>query len=134
MPFAPFESEIAIQPADIDRLGHVNNVVYVRWIQDLAVAHWYASATAEQQAALLWVVTRHEIDYKRPAKAGDVVLGKTWVGRAHGRQFERFTELRRKADGKLLARALTLWTPVDPQTMRSVDVGADIYRAFVDDE
>ncbi|MCB1789798.1 MAG: acyl-CoA thioesterase [Gammaproteobacteria bacterium] len=125
-----FEMEIAVEPADIDLLGHVNNVVYLRWVQDLAVAHWYNAATAQQQASLLWIVARHEIDYKRPAFAGDIVAARTWVGSAHHHLFERFTEFRRKADGKLLARALTLWTPVDRDSKRVVDVGPDVYETF----
>ncbi|MGP8243941.1 MAG: acyl-CoA thioesterase [Bryobacteraceae bacterium] len=55
---APFELTIPVEPADIDALGHVNNVAYLRWVQDAAVAHWRAIASAEDQARLLWVVVR----------------------------------------------------------------------------
>jgi len=48
-------------------LGHVNNVVFLRWVQDAAVAHWFAKATQEDQESLFWVVLRHEIDHKHPA-------------------------------------------------------------------
>ena len=63
----PVELAIRIEPSDIDELGHVNNVTYVRWVQDAAVAHWTAAAGAADQAALRWVVLRHEIDYQRAA-------------------------------------------------------------------
>ena len=126
----PFEIEIQVDPSDIDQLGHVNNVVYLRWVQDAATAHWYATATAEQKAALFWVVTRHEIDYKRPAFEGDAVIARTWVGQAAGRRFERHTELIRKADGKLLAKARTLWAPVDKTTKRRAEVGPEVYAMF----
>ena len=59
-----FELAITITPEDIDELGHVNNVVYLRWVQETAVAHWRAAATPAQQAEVVWVVVRHEIEYK----------------------------------------------------------------------
>ncbi len=127
---APYEAEIVVQPADIDWLGHVNNMVYLRWVQDMAIEHWSAAASAEEKSSLLWVVSRHEIDYKRPVRLDDVILARTWVGEAKRRLFERHTELRRKADDKLLARALTLWCPVDPDSKRPVDVSAEVYARF----
>lgn len=126
----PYEMEITIKPADIDLLGHVNNVVYLRWVQDVAIAHWSAAATESQKKKLLWVVIRHEIDYKRPAFAGDTVIARTWVGSASRRAFARHTELIRKSDRKLLARARTLWCPIDSNTRKPVDVDADVYERF----
>ena len=129
-PLKPFEIEIAVDPSDIDQLGHVNNVVYLRWVQDAATAHWYASATEEQKGSLLWVVARHEIEYRRPAFERDVVIARTWVGKAAGRLFERHTELIRKSDGNLLAKARTLWAPVDRITKRAAEIGPDVYDMF----
>jgi acyl-CoA thioester hydrolase len=126
----PYEIEIDVQPGDIDALGHVNNVVYLRWVQDAAVAHWMVAANEEERRSLLWVVVRHEIDYKRPALAGDTVVARTWVGTAERRLFERHTELRRKADGKLLARARTLWCPIGADSRQVVDVGAATLARF----
>ena len=80
----PFELAIAVEPADIDQLGHVNNVVYLRWVQEAAVAHWTAIAPATDQAKLLWVVVRHEIDYKQAAFLGDRIIARTWVGAPAG--------------------------------------------------
>lgn len=129
-PVAPYELTIAVRPEDIDALGHVNNVVYVRWVQDVAVAHWRAAATPAQQAATIWVVVRHEIDYKHAARAGDSVRARTWVGRAALRTFERHTELHRESDGKLLARALTLWCPLDPSSRRPITVDDELRARF----
>lgn len=126
----PYELERSVEPTDIDQLGHVNNVVYLRWVQDAAVAHWLAAASEAEQRTLLWVVTRHEIDYKRPAFAGDVIVARTWVGTASRRQFERHTELRRKADGKLLAKVRSLWCPISAETRQPVDVGAETFARF----
>ncbi len=124
-----YELPIRVLPDDIDELGHVNNVVYLRWVQDIAVAHWRHLATPEQQQALIWVVIRHEIDYKHPAMAGDELVARTWVGVASRRTFERHTEIAR-ADGRLLARARTLWCPLDPATHRPVSVDDDVRARF----
>src|SRR5512137_2825740 len=58
-----YERAFPVEAGDIDQLGHVSSTVYLRWVQDMAIAHWSAAATAEQQAGLIWVVVRHEIDY-----------------------------------------------------------------------
>lgn len=126
----PYEIVLDVQDGEIDPLGHVNNVVDVRWIQDVAAAHWRALASAAQQAATAWVVVRHEIDYKRPALRGDRVLARTWVGSATRAVFERHTEILRESDRGLLARARTLWCPVDPGSGRPRDVGAEVRRLF----
>jgi len=126
----PHEIEIEVQSADIDELGHVNNVVYLRWVQEAATSHWHVLATDEQKQALLWVVRKHEIEYRRAALKGDAIVARTWVGEASGRTFERHTEILRKADGKLLAKARTLWTPVDVETGRSAHPGPDVYGLF----
>ena len=90
-----FEITITVQPADIDRQNHVNNTVYVRWIQEVATAHWDARAPADSRDAIGWVVLRHEIDYKSRASLGDQLLIRTWVGKATRATFERFVEIRR---------------------------------------
>jgi len=125
-----FELPIAIQATDIDELGHVNNVTYVRWVQDVATAHWQAAAPAAEQAALAWVLLRHEIDYKRPAFARDGVIARTWVGKATRLRFERHVELLRAVDRQLLARSLTVWCPIDRQTGKLTKVSDEIRTRF----
>lgn len=125
-----FEIPVTIGPADIDRLGHVNNVVYVRWVQDAAVAHWKARATQEQQEKYLWVVVRHEIEYKRAAQKDDAVIVRTWVGSASDLTFERHTEVLRARDKKILATATTVWCPVHPGTHKPVRVTPDVRERF----
>ncbi|HTR80539.1 MAG TPA: acyl-CoA thioesterase, partial [Bacteroidota bacterium] len=75
-----FEIKVTVDPKDIDELGHVNNVVYLRWVQEAAVAHWLSGTSVEEQSGIVWVVLRHEIDYKHPARLGDPLLARTWVG------------------------------------------------------
>jgi acyl-CoA thioester hydrolase len=129
-PVEPYSLAITVQAADIDALGHVNNIVYLRWVQDAAIAHWRHAATPEEQAAIAWVVVRHEIDYKHPALLGDALTARTWVGAASRRTFERNTAIARDHDGKLLARARTLWVPIDPGTGRVLHVGPDVRARF----
>ena len=125
-----FEHVFPVEAADIDELGHVNNTVYVRWVQDVAVAHWRAAAPPEAQEALVWVVARHEIDYKHPALLGDQILARTWVGPATRLAFERNTEILRVRDQRLLARARTVWVPIEPGTGRPCEVSPEVRERF----
>jgi acyl-CoA thioester hydrolase len=126
----PFDLLLDVNPEDIDQLNHVNNVVYLKWVQEAAIAHWSASASAQAQRELFWVVVRHEIDYRRPALLGDSILARTWVGVGGQRTFERHTELFRAADGTLLAKARTLWCPMAMATGRPTTVSDEVRAAF----
>ncbi len=125
-----FELKVEVQPEDIDMHGHVNNVVYLRWAQDVATAHWSTVAPKDEQEKLFWVVRRHEIDYKRPALGGDTVLLRTWIGVASRLAFDRHTEMVRESDGRLLAQSRTVWCPVDRSTGRPTDVSQSIRSLF----
>ncbi|HZR06865.1 MAG TPA: thioesterase family protein [Candidatus Udaeobacter sp.] len=130
MSSARFEMIVPVLAEDIDEQNHVNNTVYLRWVQDVATAHWRAIASAEAQETIGWVVLRHEIDYKAPAALGDEVLLRTWVGKATRLTFERFTEIRRNRDSRLLSEARTLWCPIDAQTSRPMRVSAEVRAQF----
>lgn len=125
-----FEMTLAVEASDLDQLGHVNNVTYVRWVQDVAVAHWQAVAPAADQAKVRWIVLRHEIDYLQQAFAGDGIVARTWVGSASRVRFERFTELLRAADRVPLAKARTMWCPIDAERHRPVAVSAAVRACF----
>jgi acyl-CoA thioester hydrolase len=114
---AAFELTITVGPEDLDELNHVNNVVYLRWVQDIATAHWSAIAPREALDSVAWVARRHEIDYLSAATLGEELIARTWVGQAEGLTFERLTEIRR-TDGQVIARARTLWVPIDRGTGR----------------
>ncbi len=125
-----FERPVPVIPEDFDELGHVNNVVYLRWIQDVATAHWRAAATPAQQERLGWVAHRHEIDYLAPALPGDAVIASTWVGAAEAVRFERFVEILRAKDRKVLAASRTLWVPINRATGRVTRVDEAVRRVF----
>ena len=130
MSSTPFEISVSVMPGDIDEQNHVNNTVYLRWVQEVATAHWQAIASGEAQEGIGWVVLRHEIDYKTPACLGDAVALRTWVGKATRLTFERFTEIRRSSDDQLLSTARTLWCPINAQTGRPVRVPIDVREQF----
>lgn len=129
-PTEPFELPIQVAPDDIDELGHVNNVTYLRWVQDAAVAHWTAAAPAAEQARLFWIVLRHEIDYLHPAQLDDRLAAFTWVGTCTRLRFDRHTEIRRADDGRVLARARTVWCPIDATTRKPTPVSAELRARF----
>jgi acyl-CoA thioester hydrolase len=130
MSSAPFEMTVSVLPDDIDEQNHVNNTVYLRWVQEVATAHWRAIASQEAQETIGWVVLRHEIDYKTPAALGDQIVLRTWVGKATRLTFERFTEIRRNNDGQLLSKARTLWCPISAHTGRPARVPAEVRAQF----
>ena len=125
-----FEMIVSVLPGDIDEQNHVNNTVYLRWVQDVATAHWRAITSREAQDTIGWIVLRHEIEYKAPATLGDEVVLRTWVGKATRLTFERFTEIRRKSEGRLLSNARTLWCPINAQTGRPMRVSAEVRAQF----
>ncbi len=127
----PFERQITAAPEDIDELGHVNNAAWVRWIQDIATAHWYAVAPAEHQDAYIWVVTRHEIDYLRAVGPGETVTGRTWIpDPPKGARFDRHMEFI-GADGKPRVRAKTTWAIIEKASGRPIRVPPEVAERFL---
>ena len=125
-----FQIKLSVETSDIDMMGHVNNIVYLRWAQEAAIAHWETAASLQDQAQIAWIVLRHEIDYKLPARLGDEVVIQTWVGEAAGLTFERHTKILRAKDLQLLAQARTLWCPINPQTGHPRRVSLSVRSQF----
>ena len=131
MPRPVFELALTAMPEHIDELGHVNNAVWVQWIQQVAVAHWDAGADPAHKDAYFWVIVRHEIDYLRPAYEGDRVTGRTWVGDApKGARFDRHMEFI-GPDGKTCVRARTFWAIIDKAAGRPIRVPAEVVAPFL---
>ena len=126
-----FEMILTAGPEHIDELGHVNNAVWVQWIQTVAVAHWEAVADPAHKDAYYWVVVRHEIDYLRAAHVSDRVVARTWVGDApKGARFDRFVEFT-GADGKICVRSKTDWAIIDNALGRPIRVPPEVVAPFV---
>jgi acyl-CoA thioester hydrolase len=113
-----FTKNILVHQSDIDELGHVNNVVYLGWAQDVAAAHWEALATPEIRQQNVWVALRHEIDYLGAAFEHDQLVANTWVGETTGPRSIRHVEISNPKTGKILVKAKTTWCMVDSQSMR----------------
>lgn len=125
-----FESSVRVLPGDIDRLGHVNNVAYLRYVQEVAELHWNAIATPQQQKESIWVVRRHEIDYSHSILPGMDVVGLTWVHRPEGTRFDRSVWLVSPDRKTVFARARTTWLLLDNETGRPKRVDEELLKAF----
>jgi acyl-CoA thioester hydrolase len=126
-----FTRTFTAAPQHIDELGHVNNTVWVQWIQDMATAHWDAVAREQDRAAFFWVVVRHEIDYRGNVSEGAEVHAETWIeGPAQGAKSVRRVEFTDSA-GKRLVSAATTWAMIDRATGRLARVRPEVLAAFV---
>ena len=125
-----YEHLITVQSADIDAMNHVNNVVYVQWVQDAASAHWSACAPKEIGAKFNWVVLRHEIDYRSAAVLHDKLIAKTWVQDYDGVRSTRIVQILRERDGKLLVEAKTSWCLLTASNNRPARIADEIKAIF----
>ena len=126
-----FELEFTAAPEHIDELGHVNNAVWVVWIQTIAVAHWHSVCDPAHHDSYFWVVVRHEIDYLRAAVEGDRILARTWVGDApRGAKFDRHMEFVAQ-DGKICVRARSWWAIIDKAAGRPIRVPPEVVAPFL---
>jgi acyl-CoA thioester hydrolase len=123
-----FSHDFSVESSDIDELGHVNNIAYVRWVQDAAVAHWLEATTSEQQAKYIWIMLRHEIDYKKQAFENEKITATTWVGEWTAVTCERFVEITRGAD--LLAKSRTVWCMLDRETYKPTRISSELKELF----
>jgi len=131
-PSGVFRHRFEIPAEAIDQNGHVNNVVYVQWMQDVAVRHFHAANCADAMHAVggTWVVRSHRIEYKAPAFSGDSIEAQTWVA-----DFRRVRSLRkyrfvRLPDSALLAEGETDWVFVNAETGRPVAIPDEMKNAF----
>lgn len=132
-PSAPFEQPLVAHAADIDELGHVSNIVVVRWIQEVAKAHSRAVGwdhAAYLRAGAVFVVRRHEIDYLGPVLEGDALVVRTFVAAWSAATSERRTTITRVSDGREMTRAVTLWAFVNLRTGRPTRIPEALPAAF----
>ncbi len=116
-------------PDDIDENGHVNNAVYVNWLQIIATAHWRAVATADMQARYFWIIQRHEIDYRRPCHLGETLTATTWGENPRGARFDRCTRIT-GPDNSIRAESRTIWALMDRTSNRPARVPPQVAALF----
>ena len=127
----PFSITITAGPDDIDMLGHVNNAVWVQWIQTVAVAHWNALALPEHRDAYIWVVTRHEIDYRGNVAEGESVTAETWVAEPpRGARFNRYVRFT-GADGKVRVEGKSSWALIELASKRLMRIPPQMAAPFL---
>ena len=125
-----FTKTFVAEPHHIDELGHVNNSVWVQWVQDMATAHWSAVADPAHQEQFFWVVIRHEIDYRGNIAVGETATGTTYIpGDPKGAKSIRIVEFV-DADGKPLATAQTTWAMLDRESGRLARVRPEVLAPF----
>ena len=125
-----FAHRITVEPFDIDHMGHVNNAVYLRWVQDAVTRYWEAVAPAEAVARHLWVALKHEISYVRPAFLEDGLVAEVIADKVHGARTYFTTCIRRGED--LLAEVRSSWCCLDSVTRRPARLARDVVERFVD--
>lgn len=127
---APFyELQILVKEEHIDTLKHVNNIMYIQWVQDTAGAHWKHTASEEEQQQYRWVVLRHEVDYLKPAFKGEQLTGHTWVEKMEGVKSFRHVEIRRGAE--VLVKAVTTWVMINAENGRPTRVPKEMAKKFL---
>ncbi|MDG2194161.1 MAG: thioesterase family protein [Polaribacter sp.] len=123
-----FTYQHTVTEDELDTLHHVNNVVYVQWIQDVSIKHWQDLTNNKPDPNYVWVVTRHEIDYKKDAILGDKITFKTWVGETKGVRSIRHVEIYR--EHVLLVRAQTVWCMLDVKTLRPTRITESVLKVL----
>lgn len=126
---SPHTFVIAVDPADIDFMGHVNNASYLKWVQDAVVDHWRSLAPAEAVAQHLWVALKHEITYLRPTFLNDEVIATVLLERFQGARAFYETVIRRGEE--VLAEVKSSWCCIDAETLRPTRLARDIVLRFI---
>lgn len=123
-----FEFKITVTSEDIDDLNHVNNVVYVQWMDKVAFEHWSYLTRENPLPQYIWVVIRHEIDYLKQAVLGDEITVKTWVGETKGFKSERIMEFYKNKE--LLVKATTIWGMLDAKTYKPTRIRENVLKVL----
>lgn len=123
-----FTQTRVICEADMDEMQHVNNVVYLKFLQEVAISHWDSLAPQEMRDNIRWIVRRHEIEYLHPARLHDRIELITWVSSAAGVSSERCYEIR--LNGKVIVKACTLWIAVNPVTQKPLRISEAVKQLF----
>lgn len=121
-----YETKRIVTSSEIDDLNHVNNVVYIKWMDEVAFEHWALLTKEHPLTEIIWVVVRHEIDYLKQAAIGEEIIIKTWVGESKSFKSERFMEF--YSNGKLLVKALTIWGMLNAENYKPVRITEKVLK------
>ncbi len=121
---------ITIIESDIDGQGHVNNIIYLKWVQEAAIAHWTSVADINMQEANFWVVSRHEIDYLKSAYLNSKLVAKTWVTEPKGAKSERYVTISDAETETVYANIKTTFYLLDAKSKKPKRIDAEIVNVF----
>jgi acyl-CoA thioester hydrolase len=124
-----FRHPVAIQPADIDHMGHVNNAVYLKWVQDAVIDYWRSVAPPDAVAGHLWVALKHEITYLKPTFLQDNVVAEVIAEKVEGARAFFRTVLRRGED--VLSEIQSCWCCLDAATQRPARLAREVVTRFI---
>ena len=122
---------LGISSADIDHMGHVNNSVYLRWVQEAVIDYWQKVAPTEAVARHLWVALKHEITYRKPAFLDDEVMASVVLEKVHGARASFETLIKRGEE--VLAEVKSSWCCLDAATLRPARIAQDVAARFFKD-
>ena len=125
-----FSTIIHVTHAHLDDLDHVNNVMYVQWMQDIAAMHWNIFAPNNLKDEILWMIRRHEIDYFNQAFLNDELSMETWTGEYTNVTWKRHYEITRLPDNKKIISAASVWIAVDKKTQRVRKIDDELIMTF----
>ena len=124
-----FHHPIGIRADDIDHMGHVNNSVYLKWVQEAVVEFWEKVAPPEAVARHLWIALSHEIQYRRPTFINDLVVADVIAERVVGAK-AFFTTVFKRGE-EVLAEVKSQWCCLDAVTKRPARLARDIAAKFL---
>ena len=126
MPLKSHSFKIKVSEKEIDELNHVNNMHYLKYMENAAKIHWNKLSDRAVNKKYVWVVLRHEIDYLFSAKLNDELVVTTWIGESYGVKSERYVEI--KKDGRTILKSKTIWCLLTKKIMRPVRIPPEILK------
>ena len=123
-----FQHSFKVKLHHIDDLNHVNNIVYLQWVQEVAHMHWDLLAPKDIKDHVVWMVLRHEIDYLNQAYVNDTITIYTWIDETHGVKSTRAVHI--YCEDKLLTKSITTFCLLDKETLKPKRIGQHILDLF----
>ena len=120
MPQKSHSYKIKVSEKEIDELNHVNNMHYLKYMENAAKIHWSKLSDLALNNKFVWVVLRHEIDYLFSAKLNDELIVTTWIGKSYGVKSERYVQI--KKDDRTVLKSKTIWCLLTKKTMKPVRI------------
>ena len=124
------EKKILVSKNDLDDLNHVNNVVYIQWIQKIAKEHWEKLASNEILDNYYWVLLEHQIKYLYPAVLNDKIRIKTYIDKTEEIKSSRIVEIYNNDTNRLLVNSRTIWCLINSKTNKPVRIPDEIRQVF----